>query len=159
MGLKNYQKLLFIIALSLAWGSCSGHQVSLKMSQTHHYDKTVKMDGTAAILITESSQIPDLSLVLGHINREVEIGMGVWETQLKEYYDAKEIPDPFALPELLDEAMSDIEKEIRKSQRACAEELSEKKTNIGLLKAEMLILDGHASRLSAITGLGRPFPK
>ncbi|VEN73080.1 exported hypothetical protein [Candidatus Desulfarcum epimagneticum] len=158
MGLKHYQKLL-IIAFSLAWASCSGHRVSLEMTQTHHYDKTVKTDGTAAILISESNRIPDLSLILGHINREVEIGMGVWETQLKEYYDAKEISDPFALPELLDEAMSDVEKEIRKSQRACAGELSGKKTNIGLLKAEMLILDGHASRLSAITGMGRPFPK
>lgn len=163
---RAYRNWVLFVVSAFGW-SCSGAQVPLQtgvgthsgtvsMSQTNiqnNYFEVVKKDGSATSLISNATNVADLQALLGEINREASAALGLWENQLRTFYQRSE---SFAsnVAVSVDRAISSTRQELREAQRQCANALS--KNDLSSLRAGLFLLDGLASELAGKLGKARP---
>jgi len=155
---------LFVVSV-FVW-SCSGAQVPLQtglasrggavtMSQTNiqnNYFDVVKREGTATTLISEASNINELQNLLGQINREASAALGLWENQLRAFYQRSSSEHSVTIR--VSEAIKLTRQELREIQKQAADALT--KSDLSRLKSSLFLLDGVASELAGKVGKTRP---
>lgn len=121
------------------------------LRQTPYY-RSVQKTGSAAELIFAAQTLPELQSLLGNINREASLSVGVWERQVREYH--KRNTGASFVAEKVDTEVSPVRNELRDLQQKCMKALSQKDMNT--LKQELFLLDSFANELAGKLGKTRP---
>ena len=167
--ISQFYKYIIFLSFSSYIFSCSGTQVPLqtgvateggtvKMSQINiqnNYSQIVKRDGSATRLISNANSIIELQTLLGEINREASTALGLWEFQIRSFYERTEFTH--SINSRVVNTVTPTRDELREIQKRCADALA--KNNFSDLKAELFLLDGLASELVGKLGETRPLSK